>query len=252
MVIDAHIHPVVDAETDFSRFVATGDFEAQVETLRRAGMDRACGALVARTPFNAFAPVRQLNDHALRLRDRFPDFYIPGVQVHPGYAEESCAELERLHREGVRWVGELVGYIFGYGEEYASPRALAVMRTAAALGMVVNLHCGSLEVVDALAQAVPELPIVLAHPGDGEAFLSRIALVARHPNLHLDISGTGIDRYGMIRRAMDAAGKHKILLGSDYPVNNPAVYLEGARFEPLRADEFEALCSGNFLRLIGG
>ena len=171
--------------------------------------------------------------------------------MHPAYAEESCAELERVHREGVRWVGELVGYLSGYGEEYASPRALTVMRTAAALGMVVTIHCGSLEVISDLARAVPEMRIVLAHPGDGEAFLSRIALVARTPNLHLDISGTGIDRYGMIRRAMDVAGKHKLLLGSDYPVNNPAVYLQGARFEPLRADELEALCSGNFLRLIG-
>lgn len=251
MVIDAHIHPVVGPDTDFGRFLAPGDFAAQVETLRRAGMDRACGALVARSPVTDFAQVRHLNDEALRLRDRHPDFYIPGVQVHPAYPDESCAELRRLNREGVRWVGELVGYIFGYGEEYSSPRALTVMRTAAALGMVVNIHCGSLDVVSELARAVPDLRVVLAHPGDGESFLSRIAAVARYPNLHLDISGTGIDRYGMVRHAMDVAGKHKLIMGSDYPVNNPAVYVHGARFEPLSSDELEALCGGNFLRLIG-
>ncbi len=75
--------------------------------------------------------------------------------------------------------------------------------------------------------------------------------VAAYPNLHLDISGSGIDRYGILRKAIDTIGKEKLLFGTDYPVNNPAVYVHGALFEPLAEEEFDALFAGNFLRLIG-
>ena len=250
MLIDCHIHPAIDADTNICRHIPVGDFNNQVEILLRAGISRACGALVSRRPIASFQDVRQLNDAALRLRDAHPDFYIPGVSIHPAYPEESCRELKRVHAAGVRWVGELVGYMMGYGEEYATPPALSIMSTAADLGMVVNFHCGNLATIEALALAVPSLKLVLAHPGDGDEFLKRIELLAKLPNLHLDISGTGIDRYGMVRHAMNRAGKNKILFGSDFPVNNPAVYIHGARFEPLTQEEQDALFYANVLRLL--
>jgi predicted TIM-barrel fold metal-dependent hydrolase len=252
MITDCHIHPATEPDTNFGRFLPTGDFRQQVETLRRAGMERACGCVISHRPAAVFGDIRRMNDAALSLRDLEPDFYVPGIHIHPGFPGESCAELQRVRAEGVLWIGELVGYMTGYGETYASPEALTIMRMAAELGMVVNFHCGDLEVIERLAQAVPGLPLVLAHPGDGDNFLKRIALVARYPNLHLDISGTGIDRYGMLRHAIDTAGSNKLLLGSDYPINNPAVYLSGALFEPLTAEEKAAVLSGNFDRLVAG
>ena len=77
-------------------------------------------------------------------------------------------------------------------------------------------------------------------------FASRIA---EYPNLHLDISGSGIDRYGVLREAVRVAGKEKLLFGTDYPINNPAVYVQGALFESLSDEEYAALFRDNFLRL---
>ena len=81
--------------------------------------------------------------------------------------------------------------------------------------------------------------------------LGRLALVAKYPNLHLDISGSGIDRYGILRTGIDMAGKEKLVFGSDYPINNPASYVYGALLEPLSEGERAALFEGNFLRLVG-
>lgn len=187
----------------------------------------------------------------LRLRDVQPQFYIPGVHIDPRYEQESCKEIDRLAKEGVKWVGKLVGYLFGYGEEYCTPAALAIMQAISSAGMVVNFHCSSLDVIGGLAKSMPQLKLVLAHPGEGDNFMQRIDLVAQYPNLYLDISGTGIDRYGMLRCAIDAAGNNKILFGSDYPVNNPAVYIHAVRFEPLTNVERENILYSNFLRLIG-
>lgn len=250
-IIDCHIHPAIDADTSYNWFGPSGDFARQVDALRRAGVTRACGALIKAGMPESFSAIRILNDLALRLRDRFPDFYIPGIQVHPHFPDESCREIERCcGREGVRWIGELVGYLMGYRDEYASDAALTIMRAAAAHGAVVNFHCHDLEALDRLCAGAPTLKLVLAHPGGGKDEISRrLAKVAQYPNLHLDISGSGIDRLGILRWAMDIAGKEKLLFGTDFPINNPAVHVHGALFEALASDEYDALFAGNFLRL---
>ncbi len=250
-IIDCHIHPALDAGTAFNWFGPCGGFARQVADLRRAGIVQACGAPITPGLPDTFAAIRRLNDQALRLRDRFPDFYIPGIQVHPHFPDESCREIERCcGRERVRWIGELVGYMMGYGDDYASAAALTVMRAAAAHGAAVNLHCNDLNTLDRQCATLPELKVVLAHPGGGKRdILERLAKVAQYPSLHLDISGGGIDRLGILRQAMDIAGKDKLLFGTDFPINNPAVYVHGALFEALAQDEYDALFAGNFLRL---
>ena len=250
-IIDCHFHPAVNEETDTNWFWSSGNMQAQIDTLRRAGISQACGSLIKFINPDSFAEIRTLNDKALVLRDQFPDFYIPGIQVHPRFPDESCQEIERCcGGEDVRWIGELVGSIMGYECEYATEKALVIMRSAREYNAVVNFHCHDLEVIDQLCKAVPDLKLVLAHPGGGkEEFLSRLAKVAEFPNLHLDISGSGIDRYGILRKAVDVAGKEKLLFGTDYPVSNPFVYTQGVLFESLSEEENRAIFRDNFLRL---
>ena len=250
-IIDCHFHPAIDEETDTNWFRPSGDMQAQIDTLRRAGISQACGAPIKRMNPDSFDEIRALNDKALALRDRFPDFYIPGIHVHPHFPDESCREIERCcGGEEVRWIGELVGYMLGYACEYATENALIIMRAAKEYDAVVNFHCDDLDVVDQLCVAVPDLKLVLAHPGGGkQEFLSRLARVAKYANLHLDTSGSGIDRYGLIRHAVDVAGKEKLLFGTDYPINNPAVHTHGILLEPLSEEEHRAVFRENFLRL---
>lgn len=250
-IIDCHFHPAIDERTDLNWFKSSGDMQVQIDTLRRAGISQACGSPIKRISPDSFDEIRDLNDKALALRDRFPDFYIPGIQIHPHFPDESCQEIERCcGSENVRWIGELVGYMMGYGCEYATESALVIMRLAREYDAVVNFHCHDLDVIDQLCKAVPDLKLVLAHPGSGkEQFLSRLAKVTEFPNLHLDISGSGIDRYGILRKAVDIAGKEKLLFGTDYTINNPFVYTQGVLFESLSEAVNRAIFRGNFLRL---
>jgi len=252
-IIDCHIHPAFGKDTDLSWFRESGSIEKQFKMLRLAGMTQVCGAPVLSEKVVSFGVLRKLNDQALRLRDRYPGFYIPGIQINPHFLQESCREIERCcGNEGCRWVGELVGYKMGYGEDFATPDALVMMRQVAAYDAVVNFHCADLSVIEQLCRAVPALKLVLAHPGAKLLDIqNRIGIVARFPNLHLDISGSGIDRYGCVRYLIDIAGRTKVLMGSDYHVNNPAVYVHGVLSEPLSEPEKTAVMSGNFLRLIG-
>ncbi|OQA87662.1 MAG: Amidohydrolase [Lentisphaerae bacterium ADurb.Bin242] len=79
----------------------------------------------------------------------------------------------------------------------------------------------------------------------------RISYTVKYPNVHLDISGHAPDRWGMLRYAIDTAGKDKFLFGSDFPICNPAVYMAIVDSELLSPEEKQAVFSGNFKRLTG-
>ncbi len=251
-IIDCHFHPVLDIDDECNWFHSSGDIINQIDTLRRAGISHACGSPIRLHKPDSFDQIQTLNDKALRLRDLFSEFYIPGIHIHPHFPEESCMEIERCCLgEGVRWIGELVGYIMGYKNYYATKNALCIMREAAKHKVVVNIHCNNLNVVGKLCREAPNLKIVLAHLGKSkEEILNRLETVRCFPNLYLDISGSGIDRYGVLRKAVDVVGKNKIIFGTDYPINNPDIYVKAVHFEPLSEDERSAIFKDNMLTLI--
>jgi predicted TIM-barrel fold metal-dependent hydrolase len=250
-VIDCHIHPPVDAASDLSWYAPVASRDAFVSELRACGISRACGSVIRRVEAGSFEPASAMNRAALEFRDEFPDFYLPGIHVDPRFPEESCREIERCRQEGARWIGELVGYAMGY-EDYLPEGGEPVYELAQSLGMPVNLHCADLAQVGRLCAAFPRLPVVLAHPHDPKAqVLERLALVAAHPNLHLDLSGSGIMRRGLVRHAIDACGVGKILLGTDAPICNPAMYVHCVLAESLTDAERSAVLGGNFRRLAG-
>lgn len=250
-VIDCHIHPAFDEATDSNWFGSAGSLQKQKETLQRAGVTRACGGLIRRLNEPTFDDIRQLNDQALKVRDQLPDFYIPGIQVHPHFPEESCREIERCCAgEGVRWIGELVGYMMNYREEFSSERALTIMKVAESHRVPVNLHCNNLQILSDLCRAAPDLPVVLAHPSQKSSEIhERLACIKDHKNLFLDIAGSGVMRLGLLRHAIDTIGKDKILLGSDFPISNPVHYVQTVLFEDLTEDERRAVFCENFCRI---
>ena len=252
-IIDCHLHPATCEANHWGWFLPFDSAESFVRTLREAGISRGCGGC-AKRPENAdFAPTAASNKAATEFRDLFPDFYIPAIQADPRVPVESCREIEHYHAtEGVRWIGELVGYIMGYGDKYDSEGAFQIYDLALQLGMVVNLHDSGLEAVDRMCKAFPRLPFVLAHPGGGkDAIKERIKFVAEHPNLHLDISGTGVTRWGIIRYFIDEAGAEKLLFGTDFPGCTPASFVACVLSEPISDKDREAIFSGNFKRITG-
>ena len=210
-IIDSHIHPALDDSQWICSFAGMPSPKKQVQTLRKNGISRACGSVIAKGEFKHFSEVEKLNRDAFRFRDQFPDFYIPGIHIHPHFPQESCRELERCHAEGLRWIGELVGYYMNYGDHYMQDGAKTIYQKADDLGMVVNFHCGDLNVIRKMCEEFPNLRFVLAHPGNTADCRLRVQLVKNYPNLYLDLSGTGVMRLGMIRHAVDKAGSDKIL-----------------------------------------
>ena len=248
-VIDVHCHPFEDAENSIDCYGVTRSMEDFDNEMRSLGIDFYVGCVIRHGNAD-FARVQELNRKALRLRDRYPA-YIPGIHLHGAYPQESCQELHDMLSEGVRWIGEVLPYMFG---PYDAPSGMVIWKEAEKLGIPVNFHYGEKDVVKNLIAQCPDLKIILAHPGDffeEYGARARFQMVAEHPNLYMDISGSGLFRWGMLRYAVDLCGADHILFGTDMPVCSAGMNLYGTLSEHLTKEEFVQIFSGNFKRLTG-
>ncbi len=249
-IIDAHIHPFVDRADCFGPYGWPETPQEFVSDLQSCGIRRACGSAIIKSRAEDFDTVRDCNRDALKFRELYPDFFLPGISVHAAFPEESCRELEEMHRQGVRWIGELVSYMAGTSE-YSVKSLHPVYDLAQSLGLPVNIHQHELDDIEKILLDFPGLKVVMAHPGEAPTYLARLALMKRYPNLYLDLSGTGLFRWGMLRHGVREVGAERFLFGSDYPVCNPAMYVHGVLCEKLSKRDYELIFAENFLRISG-
>jgi hypothetical protein len=249
-IIDMHTHPFTTPDTLIGRYWKTDNMDDFVRELNKVGIYKFAGSVI-HTPAGTvdFEMIRKLNRDALMLRDRYPQ-YTPGIHIHGAYVEESCQELHEMHAQGVRLIGELVPAILGTWE-VGAPGTLEIFKEAEKLGMIVNLHWGTEAELQNILTTCPDLNIILAHPGDGDNAVMRWDFVSRYPNLYMDISGTGLFRWGMLRYAVDKCGAEKVLFGSDFSTCSAGMYVYGALSENLTYDEFKLVMGDNFRRLMG-
>ena len=216
------------------------------------GISKICGSVIR--DFRSGIPttwqaLRQANDDALRLRDMYGDFYIPGFHVHPDYVAESCAEIERMAGLGVRLIGELVPYAHGWSD-YSCEGFSKLLDYATEKNMIVSIHSMGEDEMDRMSERHPDTKIVFAHPGEYNEAMRHIKRLKSRPNHYLDLSGYGIFRMGLTRRLVDEIGEDRIIFGSDYPTCNPYMYVGGVLFDPSLTDkEREKIFAGNVKKL---
>ena len=103
-----------------------------------------------------------------------------------------------------------------------------------------------------LAQEYPDVDFIIPHLGsfadDWQAQLALIDHLVRHPNIYTDTAG--VRRFDLLEQAVQRAGAHKVLFGSDGPWLHPAVELAKIRALELSSDDEALIAGGNFLRLI--
>ncbi|MBR2373770.1 MAG: amidohydrolase family protein, partial [Lentisphaeria bacterium] len=66
---------------------------------------------------------------------------------------------------------------------------------------------------------------------------------------YLDLSGSGLFRWGMLRKGIDMIGAERILFGSDFPVVSSGMTVAGVLFEHITPAEQSMIFRENFLRL---
>jgi uncharacterized protein len=110
---------------------------------------------------------------------------------------------------------------------------------------------GEVAPVELFAAEYPDVSFIIPHLGsfadDWRAQLDLISHLERHPNVYTDTAG--VRRFDLLEQAVQRAGAHKILFGTDGPWLHPAVELAKVRALELPEDEEAMILGGNWLRL---
>jgi predicted TIM-barrel fold metal-dependent hydrolase len=173
------------------------------------------------------------------------------------------AEVERRHATGAKGIKlhPPVQRVLLDDERW-----FPALAAAERLGMVVLTHMGpfgdidgdfaSIERASRVAEAFPQLRIILAH-GGGPDREGTLAALARHPNLLVDtvglVAGARADDLSgdALVAELRALGTDRIVYGSDYCFVSPFPALERLERLPLDEGERRAILHDNAAALLG-
>ncbi len=258
-VIDFHTHPYILMSENICAFkneVYPG--RSMSEDLDACYTDIFCGSVISKplegeTQWDATA---RNNNTALKIKELYKDRYIPGYHIHPDFVKESCEEAERMYKMGITLIGELVPYSSNWreGGDNFSPKGLFEILDSVKNynNMIVNFHSSNAryETVEKMIAGFPSITFVAAHPGQTADFLRHLEMMKKYENYYLDLSGTGIFRYGMIKSGISKVGDDRFIYGSDYPTCNPGMFISGVMYEDISDSSKEKILSGNARRIL--
>ncbi len=248
-IFDAHLHIPSDNGEVFQWSLITKTMPEFVAYLDRCGVRRgvisAARSNTAKTPDDYRAGNREVAKYSERYKGRFR----PSCVVTPYRIDEALREIEECHQQlGFVWLGEFCNYMTGY--KYDTPEWTRIMNLAARLNLVIQIHTNTAE-MRYLADTFPENTIVFPHLGGSpQEIFERIAIIARHPNTHIDLSGSGQERVGIVERAVKEIGPDRVLYGSDFTINEPGGVIARVRNAFLTPADREKILYRNIERLI--
>ncbi|MCD8089893.1 MAG: amidohydrolase, partial [Clostridiales bacterium] len=219
-IIDFHTHPFTDEKYNVCFYEGIVNKDNFRELLEKAGITKICGSVIYST--EDFEEIKQLNREALRLGGLWGDFYVPGIHIHPKYVKESIEEIELAAEKGVKLIGELVPYYNGWHLLY-DDNLREIYKAADKAEMVISIHTDDKTDMDGLEKAVSEfksLKFAAAHPHQKAHYYRHADMLKKYDNYFLDLSGTGLFRFGMLKTLLNETGSEKILVGAAVPIRN--------------------------------
>lgn len=255
-IIDFHTHPYLSAEEFYCFYPDAFEPSALqcMEDAKRAGITHICGSVILGKKYDGgFDYTKNCNDRAFGLKKIMGDFYTAGFHIHPDFVRESITEIELRVKQGFGIIGELVPYMHGWSD-YSQRNLSEILDAAEHYHLPVSFHTVSREPTetDKMIEAHPRVTFIAAHPGDKEQFLSHLERIKKHENYYLDLSGTGIFRYGLIAHGVREVGSERLIFGTDYPICNPKMYVEAVLHEPISEGDMENILFKNARRILGG
>ena len=248
-IFDAHLHIPSDNGENFQWNLVTRNMAEFVAYLDKCGVRR--GVISSSWSNKAQGPddYRNGNREVAKYVDRYKGRFRGSCVITPFRIDDALREIEECHRQfGFVWLGEFCNYMTGY--KYETPEWTEVMKLAAKLNLIVQIHTNTRE-MRYLAENFPENTIVFPHLGSArEDIFARIEIVAKHKNTCIELSGSGIERVGILERAVKEIGADRVLYGSDFTINEPSAVIARVRNAFLTLEDREKILFRNVERLL--
>ena len=120
------------------------------------------------------------------------------------------------------------------------------------MDMVVCVHPSKdFEYVEAIADNIKGIKLVVAHLDAYGLYERQIALIKKHQNVYADLSAYGAERDGMIEDALNRVGSEKILFGTDYPGYPADKFINCVQSAKISDTAKQNILSDNAKRLLG-
>jgi len=172
--------------------------------------------------------------------------------VNPNFGDRAAAELEKAIREWGMKSLKLMPTRHGYNIE--SPIVHPLMELAKKHSIPATIHSGSdgcypLQIA-ALAEAFPQVPIVMDHMGFRYHTDQAILAARKCANIFLGTTIANCEPY-LIKKAVDALGARKVVFGSNAPSAFPDLAVEGVKRLRLRPRDEERILGENLAAIYG-
>jgi len=248
-IFDAHLHIPSDNGENFQWHLVTRNMNEFVAYLDKCGVRR--GVISSSWSNKAQTPedYRQGNREVAKYVERYKGRFRGSCVITPFRIDEALREIEDCHRQfGFVWLGEFCNYMTNY--RYDTAEWTEVMNLAARLNLVAQIHATAKE-MQYLAETFPKTTIVFPHLGGSrDDIFARIDIVAKHKNAYIDLSGSGIERVGILEYAAREIGADRVLYGSDFTINEPSAVLARVQNAFLTTDDREKILFRNVERLL--
>lgn len=242
MVVDAHVHvgKMLESGVDASP-------ELILDVAKRSGVDVVmCTSLIALR--YDMAEGNRIVYEAMR---RYPGrIYGYATVSSQRFGKTALQEIEKcVLSYGFRGVK-----IYSYPDvSISEPAGVEVFKLAAALGVPVLAHAAPCD-CEAIAEAVPEAKIIMAHmgagiPGKGD-WNRGIMAAERFPNIYLDIAGSPIQA-GSLEEAVERVGADRVIFGTDFPLLEPRVQMAKVLDADISEGDRQLILGGNIIRVAG-
>ena len=202
--------------------------EETMNQLREAGIDHA---VIAANDVETTHGRKIPNERIAELCHQYPDFFVfgfAGSDPHKGMA--AVRELESAVKDlGLKgcyvnpWYHQIKANDRRYYLLYEKCAELDIpisLHTASSLDNTISMDYGNPAHIDDVAVDIPELKIVMRHPG-WPWVTNAVAIAYRHPNVYIDISAMHPAMIPEIVMASTTVLKEKLLFGSAYPLVPP-------------------------------
>jgi uncharacterized protein len=239
MIIDAHCH------------AGRGDImSAPWNTHAPLGsyLRRACAAGIDRTVVipAGHSNYARANAELSRIVARHPGRLIGFASAH---ARRDAGRIFEITARAVREYGFRGLKIHGHDAMPTREVCETVRRLRIPLLVDVT---GQAHIVELLAPQFPDVDFIIPHLGsfadDWRTQQQVVDQLVRFPNVYADTAG--VRRFDYIVQAIERAGAHKLIFGSDGPWLHPQVELHKIRVLGLPPADEAMIMGGNLLRLL--
>ena len=247
-IFDFHLHPGYDFHgpaLDYATFTGR---------LKQDGIVKCAGSFIGKIcnglPAEEYAAlIPDFNSKAWEFHREDPNFFIPGIHIHPDHVEMSAEEIRKHHEKGGILVGELVHYMMGWN--YSHENLFSLLSYIRELDMVVSIHpTADFATLERIMENIPGLKLVLAHLSGYGLYDKTLDFMKKHETVYTDLSAHGTDFDGTVADAVNRIGSERILYGSDYPGYKSRPFIDIVLNAGIRDQEKENIFYNNAARLL--